>query len=158
MNKSSIYKIPLLSIDNTPIDLNKFKGKYLLIVNVASYCGYTSQYEHLQKLYEQFDNLEIIATPCNQFLFQEPFGPKKIKQFCSKNYGVTFKMSEKINVKGKGQHDIYKWLTKKELNGVSNNSVSWNFNKYLIGLDGEFIDHFLSDINPLSSKITNHLK
>ena len=158
MNKISIYKIPLLSIDNTLIDLNKFKGKYLLIVNVASYCGYTSQYEHLQKLYEQFDNLEIIAAPCNQFLFQEPFGPKKIKRFCTKNYGVTFKISEKINVKGKDQHDIYKWLTKKRLNGVSDNSVSWNFNKYLIGLDGEFIDHFPSDTNPLSSKITKHLK
>ena len=158
MTINTIYNIPLLSIDNIPIDLNKFKNKYLLIVNVASFCGYTAQYKHLQKLYDLYDNLEIIATPCNQFLFQEPFGPKKIKQFCTNNYGVNFQISEKINVKGKNQHELYKWLTNKRLNGIKDSSVSWNFNKYLIGLNGEFINHFLSDINPLSSKITNHLK
>ncbi|RPG58292.1 MAG: glutathione peroxidase, partial [Flavobacteriales bacterium TMED191] len=77
---------------------------------------------------------------------------------CTKNYGVNFQISEKLNVKGKNQHELYKWLTDKKLNGIKGSSVSWNFNKYLIGLNGEFINHFLSDINPLSSKITNHLK
>ena len=157
MNKSSIYKIPLLSIDNTLIDLNKFKGKYLLIVNVASYCGYTSQYEHLQKLYEQFDNLEIIATPCNQFLFQEPFGSKIIKQFCTKNYGVNFQISEKINVKGKNQHELYKWLTTKDLNKTKDSKVKWNFQKYLVNKSGELIDVFYSKTLPLSKEITQHL-
>ena len=158
MIQNSIYKISLKSIDNTMIDLNEYKGKYLLIVNVASYCGFTSQYKDLQTLYEKFENLEIIALPCNQFLFQEPFGAKKIKQFCKKNYGITFRISEKIYVKGKNQHKIYKWLTNSELNGVKNSSVSWNFNKYLIGLNGEFIDYFSSKTNPLSTKITKHLK
>jgi glutathione peroxidase len=156
--QNSIYKIPLKSIDNTVIDLNEYRDKYLLIVNVASYCGFTSQYKDLQKLYEQFENLEIIALPCNQFLFQEPFGAKKIKQFCKKNYGITFQISEKIHVKGKNQHKIYRWLTSSELNGVKDSAVLWNFNKYLIGLNGELIEHFSSKTNPLSIKITQHLK
>ncbi len=157
MIQKSIYKISLKSIDNTIIDLNQYKGKYLLIVNVASYCGFTSQYKDLQELYEKFKNLEIIAVPCNQFLFQEPFGAKKIQQFCKKNYGVTFQISEKTYVKGKNQHNLYKWLTNKILNRVSDSSVSWNFNKYLIGLNGELINHFSSEINPLSKKITDYL-
>ena len=157
MIKKSIYQISLTSIDNTSINLNEYRGKYLLFVNVASYCGFTSQYKDLQILYDKFKNLEIIALPCNQFLFQEPFGAKKIKQFCKTNYGVTFQITEKINVKGKNQHSIYKWLTNKDLNGVLDSHVSWNFNKYLVGLNGEFIDHFASEINPLSTKITKHL-
>ncbi|MBF25734.1 MAG: glutathione peroxidase [Flavobacteriales bacterium] len=157
MNNKSIYEIKLKSIDNKPIDLNKFKNKYILFVNVASYCGYTNQYIELQKLYKNYSNLEIIGLPCNQFLFQEPFSEKKIINFCSINYGITFLMTKKIKVKGKYQHDIYKWLTNKDLNDFKNSIVKWNFQKYLVGKDGKLIDYFYSKVMPLSDEITKHL-
>ena len=116
MAQNSIYDISLESIDNEEINLKDYKGKYILFVNVASYCGYTKQYTDLQKLHETYDNLEVIGLPCNQFLFQEPFGEDSIKTFCSSNYGITFLMTRKINVKGKDQHELYKWLTSKALN------------------------------------------
>ena len=115
------------------INLNAYKGKYILFVNVASYCGYTGQYADLQKLSEQYDNLEVIGLPCNQFLFQEPFSASTIKKFCSSNYGVTFLMTEKISVKGKNQHNIYKWL---------NYDKNWskNFNSLAISLNEAYIE------------------
>tara|TARA_B100001250_G_C19715580_1_gene751295 strand:- start:499 stop:984 length:486 start_codon:yes stop_codon:yes gene_type:complete len=157
ISQNTIYDISLQSIDNNNIDLNQYRGKYILFVNVASYCGYTGQYNELQKLYESYNNLEIIGLPCNQFLFQEPFSEKTIQKFCQSNYGVTFLMTNKIYVKGKNQHEIYRWLTKRELNKVKNSKVSWNFQKYLIGKNGEFIDFFSPQTSPLSKKITNHL-
>jgi len=153
----SIYNISLQSIDNETIDLAQYQGKYILFVNVASYCGYTNQYSDLQKLYERYDNLEVIGLPCNQFLFQEPFSKDSIKQFCESNYSITFLMTEKINVKGKNQHIIYKWLTNKELNKKKSSIVKWNFQKYLIGKNGELIDVFYSKTLPLSKDITQHL-
>tara|TARA_Y100000589_G_scaffold300918_1_gene311437 strand:+ start:157 stop:639 length:483 start_codon:yes stop_codon:yes gene_type:complete len=157
INSNSIYNIKINDIDGKLIDMNKFRNKYILIVNVASYCGYTSQYKDLQKLYEQYSNIEIIATPCNQFFFQEPFNEKKIKTFCENRYKITFNITEKIKVKGKNQHDLYKWLTNKDLNGIIKCSVTWNFNKFLINFDGKLIEHFDSNVNPLSYKITQHL-
>ena len=130
--QNSIYDISIKSIDQSPIDLHNYQGKYILFVNVASYCGYTSQYRDLQKLHEKYDNLEVIGLPCNQFLFQEPFSEDTIKQFCSSNYGVDFLMTQKINVKGKNQHELYKWLTSKYLNGKINSKVKLNFQKYLV--------------------------
>ena len=127
--QNSIYDISLQSIDNTFINLHDYQGKYILFVNVASYCGYTNQYSDLQKLHETQENLEVIGLPCNQFLFQEPFSEDSIKKFCSSNYGVSFTMTQKINVKCKGQHEIYKWLTNKELNNVFDSKVKWNFQK-----------------------------
>lgn len=156
-NQKTIYNIRLQSIDNKTINLSDYQGKYLLIVNVASYCGFTKQYKELQQLYEKYHNLEVIGLPCNQFLFQEPFGEEKIEKFCKTKYNISFMLSKKINVKGKNQHEIYKWLTNKDLNGKLNSNVTWNFNKYLISKSGELIDHFSSSINPLSSKITQHL-
>ena len=129
----------------------------ILFVNVASYCGYTNQYSDLQKLHETYDNLEVIGLPCNQFLFQEPFSEDTIKQFCSSNYGVNFIMTEKINVKGKNQHEIYKWLTDKDLNKIKDSKVKWNFQKYLVNKSGELIDVFYSKTLPLSKEITQHL-
>lgn len=157
INSNSIYDVKINDIDGKLIDMNKFKNKYVLIVNVASYCGYTSQYKDLQKLHEQFSNIEIIATPCNQFFFQEPFNEKKIKSFCERTYKITFDITEKIKVKGKYQHELYKWLTHKNLNGFKNCSVSWNFNKFLINCEGKLIEHFESNINPLSKKILKYL-
>ena len=155
--KQDIYNISLKSINNENIDLNNFRGKYMLFVNVASYCGFTHQYTDLQNLYDTYDCLEVIGLPCNQFLFQEPFSNKKIKKFCTLNYNITFLMTEKIYVKGKNQHDIYKWLTDRSLNGLKNSVVKWNFQKYLIGKEGNLIDFFHSKISPISEHITKHL-
>ena len=155
--QNSIYDISIQSINDQLINLKDYKGKYILFVNVASYCGYTNQYGDLQKLHETYDNLEVIGLPCNQFLFQEPFSEETIKEFCSSNYGVNFLMTNKINVKGKDQHDLYKWLTSRDLNGKINSKVKWNFQKYLVGKNGELIDVFYSKTLPLSKEITQYL-
>ena len=155
----SLYTIEINSLDGKPIHLNDYKGKYILFVNVASECGFTGQYEDLQKLYDTYqDKLMVIGVPCNQFGSQEPGTADQIQSFCSKNYGVTFLMTEKINVKGEFQHPLYKWLTNKELNGVKSTSVKWNFQKYLVDDKGNFVDYFYSITKPLSSKITRQLK
>ena len=158
ISQNSIYDISLESIDGQQIQLSDYKGKYLLLVNVASYCGYTSQYADLQKLHDTYDNLEVIGLPCNQFLFQEPFSEDSIQKFCSSNYSITFLMTKKINVKGKNQHEIYKWLTKKSLNSKKDSRVKWNFQKYLINPNGELIDFFNPRTLPFSKEIIKHLK
>lgn len=152
------YKIEALNSDET-IDLAAYQGKMLLLVNVASKCGYTPQYEDLQKLYDTYqDKLVIIGFPCNQFLFQESGSEADIATFCRKNYGVTFPMTTKIKVKGSDKHPIYQWLTSKKLNGVDDYSVSWNFNKFLIDEQGNLIGYFKSSVKPFDDKIINHLK
>ncbi len=151
----NIYDIDINALDGTPIDLSVYKGKYIMFVNVASECGFTNQYQGLQKLYDTYkEDLMVIGVPCNQFGQQEPGTSNQIETFCKKNYGVTFLMTEKIKVKGKEKHPLYEWLTDKKLNGKSNTSVKWNFQKYIIGRDGEFIDYFYSMTKPMSSKIT----
>jgi len=156
MNKS-LYDIKLKSINFETIRLIDFKGKYILFVNVASYCGFTSQYEDLEKLYLKYDNLEVIGLPCNQFLFQEPFSENKIQHFCQNNYSISFLMTQKIKVKGKNQHEIYRWLTNRSLNGKKDSKVTWNFQKYLIDKNGDLINDFSPQTTPLSTEITNHL-
>ena len=156
-SQNTIYDIPLQSIDNESVDLKQYKGKYILFVNVASYCGYTNQYSDLQKLHDTYNNLEVIGLPCNQFLFQEPFSQDSIKKFCESNYSITFLMTEKINVKRKNQHELYKWLTNKDLNKVKDSKVKWNFQKYLISPEGKLIDVFYSKTLPLSKDITQYL-
>ena len=153
--KMNLYNIQINSLDGSPIDFRDFKGQYLLFVNVASKCGFTGQYEGLQRLYDNYKGkLMVVGVPCNQFGQQEPGSFQQIKTFCKENYGVSFLMTEKIEVKGKGQHPLYQWLTDKNLNGVKNTSVKWNFQKYIIGKEGEFIDYFYSMTRPTSSKIT----
>ena len=155
----SIYNIKLNDIEGNQINLHDYEGKKILFVNVASKCGFTPQYEDLQKLQNTYkDKLIIIGLPCNQFGSQEPGTNIEIQNFCQKNYGVTFLISEKIDVKGENQHQVYKWLTQKSLNGKSSSSVKWNFQKYLIDENGNFIDFYYSTTNPLSDKIINHLK
>ena len=154
-NKMALHNIQINDLDGAPIDLSTYKGKYILFVNVASECGFTNQYEGLQRLYNTYkDKLMVVGVPCNQFGQQEPGSNSQIESFCKKNYGVTFLMTEKIDVKGKNQHPLYQWLTDKELNGVKSTSVKWNFQKYIIGKNGEFIDYFYSLTRPMSSKIT----
>jgi len=155
----NIYDIEIKSLQNTPIQLSDFKGKYILFVNVASKCGFTPQYKDLEKLHNSYkESLVVIGVPCNQFGKQEPGNNKEIKEFCQLNYGVSFLMTEKINVKQTNQHPLYTWLTSKRLNNKKNSSVKWNFQKYLVSPDGKLIDYYFSITSPLSSKITKHLK
>ena len=155
----SIYNISINSIDNQPINLADYKGKKILFVNVASKCGFTPQYEDLEKLYETYkDKLVIIGVPCNQFNEQEPGTAEEIKSFCKVNYGVTFLLTEKVDVKGDHQHPLYKWLTEKELNGKTSSSVKWNFQKYLVDETGHLVDFWYSMTKPMSSKITKYLE
>lgn len=155
----SLYDIKIKSLNGKLLDLSQFKGKHILFVNVASKCGFTPQYEDLQKLFEKYQsNSQIIGVPCNQFGNQEPGDSKAIDSFCKVNYGVSFLITEKIDTKGKNQHPLYAWLTKKSKNGLKNSSVKWNFQKYLIDPKGHLIDYYLSTTNPLNPKITKHLK
>lgn len=157
--KMNLYDIKINSLDGTPINLKAYKGQFILFVNVASECGFTSQYDGLQRLYDNYKGkLMVIGVPCNQFGQQEPGSNQQIKSFCKENYGVSFIMSEKIDVKGKNQHPLYQWLTDKNLNGVKTTSVKWNFQKYIIGKQGEFIDYFYSLTRPTSNKITKLIK
>ena len=154
----SIYDIEINSLDNKTISLSECQGKKILFVHVASKCGFTKQYKDLETLSNTYlDKLVVIGLPCNQFGGQEPGQANDIQAFCELNYGVTFLLTEKINAKGSDQHPLYKWLTNKELNKKKESSVKWNFQKYLIDENGQFIDYFYSTTGPLSKRITRHL-
>lgn len=157
--QTSIYDIEINKLNGEPLDLSEFKGKFILFVNVASKCGFTPQYKELQVLSDTFkDNFTVIGVPCNQFGNQEPGNAEAIESFCEVNYGVTFPITEKVNVKGSQQHPLYAWLTQKQKNGVKNSSVKWNFQKYLINPNGDLVDYYFSTTSPTNSKITKHLK
>jgi glutathione peroxidase len=158
-NKMSFYDLTINSIDGKEMHMSDFKGKYVLCVNVASKCGYTPQYEDLEKLYEQYQGkLVIVGFPCNQFLGQEPGTSEEIVSFCQKNYGVTFPLTEKIDVKGKNQHGVYQWLTQQSLNGVADGTVKWNFHKFLVSPEGEWLAEFPSGVKPLDTELTSLIK
>ena len=157
-SQESIYDIFINDIDGIPINLSAFKGKFILFVNVASECGFTKQYAGLEELHNLYsDNLIVVGLPCNQFGNQEPGNTNEIKAFCVDNYGVSFLLTEKVYVKGDGQHPLYLWLTDKRLNGSFSSSVKWNFQKYLVGPNGDLLNYFLSTTRPMSSKITSIL-
>ena len=131
----SIHTFKVQDIDGKNLDLKKYKGKKILIVNTASKCGYTKQYADLQKLADAYkDKLVVIGFPANNFGGQEPRSNKEISSFCEKNYGVTFQLFEKVEVVGDNACDLYKWLSTTSLNGWNSQQPKWNFNKYLIGL------------------------
>jgi len=154
----NLYAITLNTLQGGVFDWSSCKGKKVLIVNTASECGFTKQYEDLQKLYEVYGHkLQVIGVPCNQFGKQEPGDGEEIQEFCKLNFGVSFPLTEKMEVKGSNQHLLYKWLTNKDYNGKKSSSVKWNFQKYLIDENGDLIDFYYSLTKPMSKKIIKHL-
>ena len=154
----TIHQFKVASLDGGMIDFASFKGKKILVVNTASECGYTPQYKDLEELYEKYkDKFVIVGFPTNDFGGQEPGSNEEIKSFCQKNYGVTFPMAEKITVKGNDIAPLYNWLTHKELNGVLDAEIKWNFNKFLLDEEGRLLKKFDTGVNPLSDDIVKLL-
>ena len=150
---ATIYDFKMKSLSGKEIDFSQFLGKNLLIVNTASKCGYTYQYEGLQKLHEQYaDKVTVLGFPANNFLWQEPGSNRNIEEFCQVNYGVSFQMFEKISVKGVNQHSLYTWLQMK-----SGKKPSWNFCKYLIDKSGNVIGFYDSKVEPLDKQLVDKI-
>ena len=145
---TSIYNIKINNLQGKAIDLSAYKNKSLLFVNVASKCGFTPQYKDLEELHQTYqDDLVVIGVPCNQFGKQEPGTSEEIQEFCSLNYDVTFPLSSKVEVNGKNEHPLFKFL-KNKLKGKINNSIKWNFSKFLIDRDGVPFERFSSTVEP----------
>ena len=156
--KTSFYELEAISIDGKKISFDQYKNKKILIVNVASKCGYTYQYEGLQKLQDIYqDKVIVLGFPANDFFNQESGSNEEIEEFCETNYGITFPMFEKTTTKGKKQSPIYQWLTNKDFNGWKAQRPTWNFCKYLVNEDGELVGFFDSKVKPLSEEITSLL-
>jgi glutathione peroxidase len=157
VSSQTIYDFKVIDIEGKEFDLASLKGKKVLIVNTASKCGLTPQYEELEKLYQTYkdQNFVIVGFPSNDFMSQEPGSNEEIKEFCTKNYGVSFPMMGKIEVKGKEMHPLYQFLTEKSKNGYSDNSVKWNFQKYLINEEGKLVKVVAPGTKPLSEEITS---
>ena len=154
MDASSLYDIPLTLSDGTPTTFGEFRGKTVLVVNTASKCGFTPQYAGLEALYKKYatDGLVILGMPSNQFMGQEPGTETDIAEFCDLNYGVSFPMTEKIDVRGKDQHALFTQLTKFKT-GLLPGLVKWNFEKFLVTPSGEIVDRFASNVEPESPTI-----
>lgn len=154
---TSIYDFTLNTIDGQPVPLSQYKGKTLLIVNVASKCGYTKQYAELEALYQQYKDkgVVVIGFPANNFKGQEPGTDAEIKAFCTDTYGVTFPMFSKISVKGEDIHPLYQYLT---THAAPTGDIGWNFEKFVIAPDGRIVARFKSAIKPLSEEITRSIQ
>ena len=156
----SIYDFTMKNIDGNSVSLSEYKGKVLLVVNVASKCGFTKQYAGLEKLYQTYADkgLVVLGFPANNFMGQEPGTEAEIKNFCTLNFGVTFPMFAKISVKGKDIHPLYAFLTSKELHGERGGAISWNFNKFLVGRDGAILAHFGSRTAPADQELIDAIE
>lgn len=155
---SSIHQFSVKGISGDTIQFADFKGKKILVVNVASECGYTPQYQQLQELYEEFHHkLEIVGFPSNDFGGQEPGTGAEIQAFCQMRYGVTFPLAEKVTIKGTSPHPVYQWLTQQVLNGQDNHEVKWNFHKFFLDDDGQIIASFPSSVSPFDDRILEAL-
>ncbi len=155
----SVYDFKVSALDGGALDLAKFRGKKMLIVNTASQCGYTPQYAELEKLYQEYKTkLVVIGFPANNFGGQEPGTNGQIKEFCKKNYGVSFPMSEKVSVKGDDIDPLFRWLTSKNENGVMDAEIKWNFTKFLLDENGKLLAVFPSKVTPMSEEITKFLQ
>jgi glutathione peroxidase len=158
VSEKSIYDFKVEGLDGNTIDFTSFKGKKILIVNTASKCGFTPQYQGLEELYKKYqDKLVIVGFPANNFGGQEPGTNTEIKEFCKKNYGVTFPMAAKVSVKGDDTAPIFKWLCNKTENGVLDAEIKWNFGKFLLDENGNLIAYFPSKVIPMSDEITSKL-
>lgn len=160
LENRNFHDFTVKNIEDEDFDLSSFQGKKVLVVNTASKCGFTPQYEGLQKLYEQYgsEDFTVIGFPANNFANQEPGTEEEIQQFCQKNYGVTFPMMSKISVKGEDQHPLYQWLTQKAYNGKMDSKVKWNFQKYLINEQGELEKVFYSRTKPMDEEILSWIR
>jgi len=158
--KMSIYDFKVTTIDGQKVELSKYKGKVLLIVNVASECGYTDQYKALQALFAKHgkDGLAVLAFPCNDFGGQEPGNEEAIKKFAKKTYGVEFDLFSKVSILGKDGSPLYKFLTAKENNPKKAGDVKWNFEKFIIGRDGAILARFAADVEPDSAEVLEQLR
>jgi len=156
----SFYDFKMKTIDGKEFSFSELKGKKVMIVNTASECGFTPQYEDLEKLYKQYggDKFVILGFPANNFGGQEPGKDEEIKTFCSSKYGVTFPMFSKISVKDDDEAELYKWLTNKAMNGVSDANVKWNFTKFLIDENGKWVACYASPIKPTNDEIVYWIK
>ncbi len=150
LEAKNIYEISVTKIDGSEQKLDAYRGKVIMIVNTASKCGFTKQYDDLQALYDTYgkDGLVILGFPANNFMNQEPGSNEEISNFCRLNYGVSFPMFAKISVRGKDIHPLFRYLTDKATNSKHAGKISWNFNKFLIGKNGEILDRFASTTNP----------
>ena len=156
---ASLYKIPLTLNDGTATDFSMFKGKVVMIVNVASNCGFTPQYAGLETLYEKFRDreFEILGVPCNQFAGQEPGSDSEIAEFCQRNFGVTFPLTVKADVRGRDQHPLYTELTKFK-NGLLPGLVKWNFEKFLVSREGGVVARFAPTVEPDSAEVIDAIE
>jgi glutathione peroxidase len=151
---SSIHNFKIESLEGKTIDFSDFKGKKIMLVNVASECGLTPQYQQLQELHENHsDKVIIVGCPANNFGAQEPGSNEQIKEFCSVRYGVSFPMSAKISVKGEDMHELYQFVTKKELNGFEDSEVKWNFQKYIFNEEGKLIKVIAPTVSPIDEEV-----
>ncbi len=158
-DNGSIHSFKVKSIEGGTIDFAKFKGKKILVVNTASKCGYTPQYDALQKVYDQYkDKLVIVGFPANNFGGQEPGSDGEIQEFCKARFGVKFPLASKVSVKGEDMAPIYQWLTSKAKNGVLDADIKWNFNKFLLDENGKMIAYFPSKVTPDSEEILKYVK
>ncbi|MBG6057437.1 glutathione peroxidase [Cryobacterium sp. MP_M5] len=159
MSASALYETPLTLIDGTETTFGQFRGKTVLVVNVASKCGFTPQYAGLEALYEKYadDGLVVLGLPCNQFMGQEPGDEASIESFCQLNFGVTFPLTEKVDVRGRNQHPLYAQLTKFK-SGLLPGLIKWNFEKFLVSPTGEIVDRFASTVEPESDEIVRAIE
>jgi glutathione peroxidase len=151
----SIYDFEVKTISGEIISMSSFKNKVLLIVNVASKCGFTSQYEGLERLYEKYkeQGLVILGFPCNQFMNQEPSSEEEIQSFCSLNYGVTFPMFAKIDVNGENAHPLYTYLKEAQKGLLGSEAIKWNFTKFLVDKNGVVVNRFAPSTKPESLEV-----
>lgn len=158
--EKSLYDYTVTDINGEEFDFSSLEGKKIMIVNTASKCGLTPQYEQLQAIYEKYggEDFVIIGFPANNFMNQEPGDEEEIATFCQKNYGVTFPMMAKISVKGDDMHPLYQFLTQKAMNGHSDNEVKWNFQKYLINEKGELEEVIHPRVKPDSEEIVSWIE
>ncbi|MCW3079116.1 glutathione peroxidase [Segetibacter sp.] len=158
-SSKTIHQFKVPSIEGGTINFKKYKGKKILVVNTASKCGYTPQYEGLEKLYKEHkDKLVVVGFPANNFGGQEPGSDEEIKEFCKVRFGVTFPLASKVEVVGDNTHPLFKWLTTKEQNGVLDAKVKWNFTKFLLDENGKLLASFDSKVTPQSEEILKYLK